>query len=107
MVLFDTVSTGFGGLYNLSIPSQAENVLHLTAQDEHRRFFPLVSAVDPSNPTDPRILELTMPGAHSNVGGSYDPHGLGDLNMSLAYKYMERVGIPMAPLPQVFQPNPS
>jgi len=107
MVLFDTVSTGFGSLYDLSIPSQAENVLHLTAQDEHRRFFPLVSAVDTKDPTDPRILELTLPGAHSDIGGSYDRHGLGDFNLNLAYRYLERVGIPVAPMPQTYQPNPN
>lgn len=105
MILFDTVSTGFGSLYNLSIPSQAENVLHLTARDEMRRMFPLVSAIDRNNSNDARILELTLPGAHSDIGGSYDRHGLGDANLNLAYNYMQRIGIPMTAMPQEFTPD--
>jgi hypothetical protein len=107
MVLFDTVSTGFGDLYNLSIPKQAENVLHLTALDEHRGPFPLRSAIDPANPSDPRILELALPGAHSDIGGSYDRHGLADQYLSFAHTYMQRVGIPLAPVSETFRPDPT
>lgn len=106
-VLFDTVSTGVGGLYNLSIPAaNVSNTLHLTARDEDRTFFPLVSAVDRDNPNDPRVLELRLPGAHSDLGGSYDVGGLGHMNLKLAYTYLDRLGVPMAPFPKACEPNP-
>jgi hypothetical protein len=88
-VLFDTVNTGMGRLYDLSIPSQVSNVLHLTARDESRTFFPLVSALDPGRPNDRRILEYALPGSHTDIGGgSYDEGGLGHMNLQLAYTYL-------------------
>jgi hypothetical protein len=46
-----------------------ENVLHLTAADEHRRPFPLSSVVDRSRPDDGRIAEVALPRA-PDVGGA-------------------------------------
>jgi hypothetical protein len=104
--LFDTVSTGVGDLYDLSIPWQAENVVHFTARDEMRRLFPLESVTNLNNPNNLSRLELTFPGAHSDIGGSYDRNGLSDAYLGMAHTYMRRVGIPMKELPSTYAPNP-
>ncbi|WP_032621624.1 phospholipase effector Tle1 domain-containing protein, partial [Pseudomonas avellanae] len=48
-------------------PGCAEQVLHLVARDESRRNFALNSVT----PAWPR--EITLPGAHSDIGGGYPP----------------------------------
>ena len=112
MVLFDTVaSVGIPGNsinngMDLSIPANAENVLHLTAGDEKRTFFPLDSAKDPARPDDPRIAEIELPGAHSDVGGSY-PNPYSQIPLQMALQYMQERGVdvtPMAP-EEIVDPN--
>lgn len=106
MILFDTVgSVGLAGddrnrnldgsKLDLSIPANAENVLHLTARDEKRQAFPLSSAVDPAH-DDPRISELSLPGSHSDIGGGY-PNAYSKVSLQLAREYMERAGVDMKP----------
>lgn len=51
-------------------PNTAETVFHITAEDEFRFNFPLSRAV-PSHAT-----EVSMPGAHGDVGGGYLPQVL-------------------------------
>lgn len=77
--LFDTVAAvaGVANLGNvrhavtpglqLYLPrSRFSHVVHLVARDEYRANFPL-SRVKPDH------LELTLPGAHSDIGGGYLP----------------------------------
>jgi uncharacterized protein (DUF2235 family) len=103
MVLFDTVgSVGVPGTnlnpgLDLSIPANAENVLHLTAADEHRRPFPLSSVVDRSRPDDGRIAEVALPGVHSDVGGSY-PNPYSRIPLQLAQEYLARLGVHIDPV---------
>ncbi|MBM7062590.1 DUF2235 domain-containing protein [Pseudomonas sp. UL073] len=75
--LFDTVAS-VGGLSNLGNVRSASapglklhlprrlfaNVVHLVARDEHRANFPLCR-VKPDHP------EISLPGAHSDIGGGY------------------------------------
>jgi hypothetical protein len=103
MILFDTVgSVGIPGNninpgLDLAIPANAENVLHLTAGDEHRSMFPLSSAVDPTRPDDPRISEVELPGAHSDVGGSY-PNAYSKIPLHIAQQYMVDRGVHVKPV---------
>jgi hypothetical protein len=103
MILFDTVgSVGIPGNninpgLDLSIPANAENVLHLTSGDEHRRMFPLSSAVDPSRSDDERIAEIELPGAHSDVGGSY-PNPYSQVALQLVQEYLARLGARVDPV---------
>jgi RHS repeat-associated protein len=77
--IFDTVpSFGFGGNdvdvgYEFGVPDSAGRVLHLTAADEHRFFFPLASINQGQGlgPANPNWSEEVMPGAHSDIGGGY------------------------------------
>ena len=74
--LFDTVSSE-GAKYSndvkdlhLSIGAgHAHHVLHLIALDEYRERFS-VTTVGKSDDA-PKVLQLGIPGAHSDVGGSY------------------------------------
>ncbi|WP_244917665.1 T6SS phospholipase effector Tle1-like catalytic domain-containing protein [Pseudacidovorax intermedius] len=83
--LFDTVASvgladsspfwrGLGGWANgtLAVPPSVARTVHLCAAHEIRMNFPLSTAregeVYPSN-----CIERVYPGAHSNVGGGYDP----------------------------------
>lgn len=77
--LFDTVLS-VGGLGAWGVPGDAlngevdlylpwgcaEHVVHLTARDEHRYNFPLSRVSAP-------FQELSLPGAHSDLGGGYPP----------------------------------
>jgi hypothetical protein len=96
MILFDTVgSVGIPGTnlnpgLDLRIPANAENVLHLTAGDEVRGPFPLSSAVDP-DVADDRIAEIELPGAHSDVGGSY-ANEYSRIALQMAQGYLRRLG---------------
>jgi hypothetical protein len=103
MVLFDTVgSVGIPGTnwnpgLDLSIPAQAENVLHLTSGGEYRAAFPLSSVVDPSRPDDDRINEVELPGAHSDVGGSL-PNPYTQIALQYAQDYLHRLGVDIDPV---------
>lgn len=103
MILYDTVgSVGLAGTnlnpgLDLSIPANAENVLHMTADDEKRAMFPLSSAKDPSRPDDPRITEIGLPGAHSDVGGSY-PNRYSRIPLHMSHDYMKRAGVNVKPM---------
>lgn len=103
MILFDTVaSLGIPGNninngVDLSIPPSAENVLHLTANDEKRSMFPLSSAVDPARPDDARITEIGLPGAHGDIGGGYN-NPYTSLPKQIAHQYMLDRGVHVRPL---------
>jgi len=50
--------------------------------------------------------EMPVYGAHTNVGGgSYDQNGIGAMNLQLAYTYLHKAGVPLAPLPAAKLPN--
>lgn len=71
--LFDTVSSvghigNTGGYEGVSLKTSgniAEKIVHLTAKDELREYFPLTLAVSGTR--------IEMVGAHSDVGGGYWP----------------------------------
>lgn len=112
MVLFDTVASfGIPGNeinlgYDLNIPPNVENVLHLTASNEARNFFPLTSAVDPARPDDRRITEIGLPGSHTDIGGSH-PNPYSRLVLGMAYQYLEKLGVPLEPLGALAPPSAS
>lgn len=111
MILFDTVgSVGIPGTnlnpgLDLNIPANAENVLHLTAADEKRKGFPLSTAKDPDRPDDGRITEIALPGAHSDIGGSYT-NDYSQIPLAMATDYAHRAGAHVSPtaMPDVNNP---
>lgn len=107
-LLYDTVSTGVGNLSNMSIPSQVQQTLHLTAANEYRRLFPSTSALNGDGTRNGMVTEMSLPGTHTNIGGgSYDRNGIGAANLELGYTYLQRAGVPLAPLPNSLRLDPS
>ncbi len=59
--------------FNLSLES-ALRVVHLAARNEYRANFPLQSLrTGPGELPPPNMEEITVPGAHADVGGGYGP----------------------------------
>lgn len=81
--IYDTVSS-YGVFDHYDDPSEIEmsigkkeeifKVVHITAQDEFREHFPLTPVYTALN--DGIAIEMSFPGAHSNIGGSYTDHFL-------------------------------
>lgn len=107
-LVYDTVSSGMGNLYNMAIPSQVWQTLHLAAANEYRTMFPLTSALNERGASDGSVVEMSLPGAHTNLGGgSYDLNGIGAANLEIGYTYLQRAGVPLVSLPDSMRPNPS
>lgn len=78
-LLFDTVATGKEDVLRLGISPTTDHLIHLVARDERRSLFKVVLDQDedffafPSGATrsSERMTEITLPGVHSDVGGSY------------------------------------
>ncbi|WP_126652086.1 T6SS phospholipase effector Tle1-like catalytic domain-containing protein [Chryseobacterium aureum] len=76
---FDTVESRPFNTYNLAIPVQVENALHICAVNESRFFFPLTGFFENSkNMQDQKSesqssvwKEIFVPGDHADVGGGY------------------------------------
>ena len=67
---------------NGTVNERVRRAVHLVALDEERvAFTPTLINRDPAGGS--RILEVWMPGIHSDVGGSYWMDGLADLSLSL------------------------
>lgn len=84
--LFDSVASvgladsspfwrGLGGWANgtLDIVPSVERTVHLCAAHEIRLNFPLSTGRKSGEGYPPNCIEKVYPGAHSNVGGGYDP----------------------------------
>lgn len=82
-LLFDTVSTGQTDRLKLNLPADLDYLIHFVALDESRPLFKPVIDVMPKEMGGKPILGLhngffpdrinlvEMPGAHSDIGGSY------------------------------------
>ncbi|WP_310597180.1 phospholipase effector Tle1 domain-containing protein [Aeromonas aquatica] len=72
--LFDTVVSSYNSRVNVNLKSDcAQRVVHLTAQDEVRKHFPLSRIIEgrAENGIPAHFTELALPGAHSDIGGGY------------------------------------
>lgn len=72
--LFDTVVSSYNRSVNIQLKADcAERVVHLTAQDEVRKYFPLSRITEDVAGTciPAHFTELALPGAHSDIGGGY------------------------------------
>ncbi|QCZ94417.1 DUF2235 domain-containing protein [Salinimonas iocasae] len=95
-ILYDTVATGVIEQLDLGISPSTDFLLHFIANDETRRLFPVVRDFDvdffplpgdvsflsfhtckpPRISTSNRMVQMALPGAHSDIGASYES-GLG------------------------------
>lgn len=77
--VFDTVESKPFNTYNMKIPVQVENALHICAVNESRFFFPLtgffensVIMQDQKSENQSSIWkEIFVPGDHADIGGGY------------------------------------
>ncbi len=77
--VFDTVESKPFNTYDMALPQQVENALHICAINECRFFFPLTGFFENSkNMQDTKTetggavwKEIFVPGAHADVGGGY------------------------------------
>ena len=92
MLLYDTVATGQETVLNLDIPPGLQ-VVHLTANDENRYFFPLSSVKDPFNLADQGIIEVGFAGAHSDIGGGIEYGGLSARTLELGHYVLGLMGV--------------
>ena len=76
---FDTVESKPFNTYDLNMPHQIENALHICAINECRFFFPLTGFFEHSKTTEDFRFqdntsvwkEIFVPGAHGDIGGGY------------------------------------
>ena len=101
MLLYDTVTTGQETVLNLDIPPGVQ-VVHLTANDENRYFFPLSSVKDTFNPHDKGIWEIGFAGAHSDVGGGIEYGGLSARTLELGHYVLDIMGVPLREIPEPY-----
>ncbi|SHH02529.1 T6SS phospholipase effector Tle1-like catalytic domain-containing protein [Chryseobacterium vrystaatense] len=84
--VFDTVESKPFNTYDMGLPQEVENALHMCAVNECRFFFPLTGFFENSkNMQDTKTetagsvwKEVFVPGAHADVGGGYleSPHSV-------------------------------
>lgn len=95
-VLFDTVATGQLDQAKLAVPDSALFVAHLVSNDERRFSFPLAATMDDAqrDSLDLRNIEIRLPGAHSDVGGTYEG-GVRDVSEYLSDALHHKLGLPV------------
>lgn len=89
VALFDPVGTG-NELRNddRRLPPSVVSGIQLTSTDERRRLFKSDHIIDPGITADGRFAGVYVPGAHSDVGGSYHRNGLSNRAGNLVVDYL-------------------
>ncbi|NBW50818.1 MAG: hypothetical protein EBR49_12150, partial [Betaproteobacteria bacterium] len=86
------------GVLNTKPPPNVDNTLVMVATGETRSIMPAMPVGD-----DARII--TVPVAHSGLGGSYNPQGTAAVVLAKAREFMEAGGSPVAEIPENLQPD--
>jgi hypothetical protein len=81
--LFDPVGTGKPQQRNRRLAPSVASGFQPVARDERRNDFPSSTIIPQGLSADGRFLGVTLPGAHSDVGGSYHKNGAGVLSFNL------------------------
>lgn len=90
--------------FRLGIPASVVSAVQFIAQDEMRdnKFAPVSIKTSPDNMNDFRLLEIALPGAHADIGGSYRT-GPSSTYQYFSELYLSKLGI----LPQsMISPKP-
>lgn len=88
VLLQDPVATGDPLNYDRRLPPSVVSGLQVTAQDERRDQFLSTPHLRPGLTEGNRFLNVTVGGAHSNIGDSYTANGLGVRSTNLAVDYL-------------------
>ncbi|WAH64139.1 phospholipase effector Tle1 domain-containing protein [Xanthomonas hortorum] len=104
--LFDPVGTGVPRDHDRRLPPSVISGFQITAEDERRNLFQSTSIMDAGRTNDGRFLNVTVGGAHSDIGGSYSQNGLAIrsgnvmvdyLNGLSAQPFLDKRAVPSAP----------
>jgi peptidoglycan hydrolase-like protein with peptidoglycan-binding domain len=87
-ILFDPVGTGVPNDYDRQPTSSTATGIQITARDERRNAFPSSQIIRPGRSADGRFVGVTVPGAHSDIGGSYHRDGLSILTFNMVADYL-------------------
>lgn len=86
--LFDPVGTGAPRDHDRRLPPSVLSGFQITAEDERRNLFQSTWLLDPGVTDQGRFLNVTVGGAHSNIGGSYQLNGLSIRSGNLMVDYL-------------------
>lgn len=104
-LIYDTVTTGVAPYDSVdisgqtfvtpqTIPGSVDSLVSITSQDERRHFFPLTSALSGPTDGDRRIIEVSLPGVHSDIGGGYSAaEGVAKLNLDFGQLTLQKWGL--------------
>lgn len=89
VALYDPVGTGVPvNDKDRRLPPSVISGFQIIAEDERRGTFKVSHIIDPGMTADGRLLAVTVPGAHSDIGGSYHRDGLGARSGNLMTDYL-------------------
>lgn len=86
--LFDPVGTGVPRDHDRRLAASVVSGFQITADDERRNLFQGTRITDPGATEDGRFLNVTVAGAHSDIGGSYWLDGLSIRSGNLMVDYL-------------------
>ncbi|UPG93607.1 T6SS phospholipase effector Tle1-like catalytic domain-containing protein [Luteibacter aegosomatissinici] len=89
VALFDPVATGHPTRHDRRVSPSVVAGFQVTAKDERRSQFPSSMIIPQGLSADRRLLAITVPGAHSDVGGSYHEDGLARASGNLMIDFID------------------
>ncbi|MFT3669815.1 MAG: DUF2235 domain-containing protein [Pseudoxanthomonas sp.] len=92
--LFDPVGTGEPRNHDRRLPPSVVSGFQITAEDERRNLFQSTRVLDPGVTDGGRFLNVTVAGAHSDIGGSYTLDGLSVRSGNLMIDYLNALSDP-------------
>lgn len=93
LLLNDTVATFQEDNLELRIPPKTEQVIHILSANESRiDFQPTVDRVVGAGATMNRLVEINLPGAHSDIGAAYR-YGAGVFSEFATYLIAAQMGL--------------
>ena len=92
--LFDPVGTGEPRNHDRRLPPSVVSGFQITAEDERRNLFQSTRVLDPGVTDGGRFLNVTVAGAHSDIGGSYALDGLSIRSGNLMIDYLNALSDP-------------
>jgi peptidoglycan hydrolase-like protein with peptidoglycan-binding domain len=85
--LYDPVPTGAMENLDRRLPPSVVSGFQINAADEKRGKFPVDRIIPQGLSEDGRFLSVSVAGAHSDIGGSYQRNGLGTRSQNLMLDY--------------------
>ncbi|HVK93819.1 MAG TPA: DUF2235 domain-containing protein [Noviherbaspirillum sp.] len=89
-LLFDPVDTGVEE-HDRRLPPSTMSTFQITAEDERRNLFKANDHIPADFSENNRNLNVTVGGAHSDVGDTYKQNGLGVRSLNLGVEYLNRL----------------